>query len=266
MSNPIPLNVNRPFKLSTLSLTTILVLTSSIGAAQSDSEHPTNEIEVSLTLELIAEAEQSEVVAAKTRNEDHLRREILYFAKRHRFVRVNDAKLEEATRLVIRFFDDVSVTADLMEFHRTPGMNVWRGVIVDPVLSGQLFEYPSGKPMNKDATREIRESQNSITIYAHILPSTVRGSSTSRRSIQLGVQVAAMDNATFVVESLIEDPLIHVVYELDQEKCCFATLDTPIDPDSLSGTRALEKGRAYKKYLEELDAETTNRIDSELEE
>ena len=237
----------------TLALTPLLVLMTSIVAAQSSSGHPTNEIEASLTLELIAEATQSEVAAARARNDDHLKREVLYFAKRHRFVRMNDAKLEKADRLTIQLFDDISVTAERREFQRAPGLNVWRGVVVDPVLSGELLEYPSGKPMDEDAARELREQQNSITIYAHILPSGVTGASTSSRSIQLGVQIAAMENATFVIESLKNDPLVHVVYELDKEKCCFATLDTPLDPDSPSGARALEKGRAYKRYVEGLD-------------
>ncbi|MDH4124318.1 MAG: hypothetical protein OEW64_02555 [Gammaproteobacteria bacterium] len=214
---------------------------------------------------LVADASQAAVLEAQANNKAYLDREVIYFAKRHRFVTMNDVDLSRAKTVVLQLFDDVSISAERRQYYRTPGMDVWEGVIVDPFRAAQLFEHPSGKPMDEESARQLLESQHKITIYAHLLPSIETGPQTTKRAIQIGVHVPALNNATYVVESLKEDPLVHVVYELDKDKCCFATLDSAIDPNTLEGARALEKGRAYRQYLQELDAEEKNHDDTEDE-
>lgn len=219
-----------------------------VAAAQSQTAP-----QMALTDELIVEISEARGLAARTNNEDYLLREVLYFAKRHRFVTVNDTVLAKADRFTIQLFDDTAITVEKREFKPGGIVAVWRGVVVDPVLPTAIMFYPSGAPVEKQLASDIHERMNSVTIYARILPSFATDLASAARSIRLGVQVPALKDATFVMESLRNDPLVHVVYELDRERCCFSTVDTPLDPGKPANATMLERERAYREYIKSLD-------------
>lgn len=229
-------------KIATLFLISVsLILSMPETKAQSAGEanvEPVNDI--------VLEISQNEATVASANNEDFLRRDVLFFAKRHRFVKINHEVLEKSKRFTIRLFDDVILTVEKRKEKHNPLFTSWTGVVIDPALPPELRAYPSGELLEKDDARELYEQMHEVRISSFINPSDPDGK--IPHTIRMSVRVPAL-KSRFAIRGLENDSSVHVVYEVDPVRCCFASLDGELDPSNPDHAARIELAREYEEFV-----------------
>ena len=176
-------------------------------------------------------------------------RDIAFFAKRHRFVELDDSQLDAAEQISIQFFPDTNVVLKRRRLINAAGTQVWEGEIVAPIVDRRFYSFPDKEPLPEQLAKEMLSASRTVRITSMPVPSSVTGNFNFRRSVSVEATVPAL-GATYSIRPLPDNPLVHVAYEVDPEKCCFAIVDgTPVvrtEKDS----RRIALGQEYKAFLE----------------
>lgn len=99
--------------------------------------------------ELLIPIEKDELAQVQIEN-DWFLKDYLYFSKRHRIVRINEAALRSTDPITISLFPDAKVTAQREQIRETPGTTLrWVGKVVDTNSNdfGLVLETDSQKEM-----------------------------------------------------------------------------------------------------------------------
>ena len=216
--------------------------------------------------ELLVPLDESEVSAAREAN-DYFIKSRLYFAKRHRFVRIDKAALETSQPITISLFADTTVTVERDSIRSVENRSIrWKGKIVDPpypisaLVESGLSEgeaaslWPSvisllivGVAYDRDvATNQSFPSQSSRNAQGYTRPSDQsRISQSEFYSFAFDVSAPSITGA-YQIRALEATPEYHLVYEIDPSK------EYSIEPSTNEENERRRKAHeAYKSTLGE---------------
>jgi hypothetical protein len=211
------------------------------------------------------------------RSSNYFLREQLYFAKRHRIVKINFDVLErDGARFTVTPFDDLAVELQATRIDRSsPGGSVlWQGRILRPVVGPDLeLELDDEQ---RDAELDLVNTVDLAYRWAvrDVRPALARvlagdgapvprianaaGAASSMKGAAMKMRVMTMSAAwnleavptTLRIAEIDEDPRYHVVYEEDPSKL-------------LVGPQRGERARRFHAFMSQLAQERSARHESE---
>ena len=221
--------------------------------------------------ELLIPVSQEELAQVQQSNEYFLKAR-LYFAKRHRIVRINESVLESDQPFIISLFPDTQITVKRDSVEIEPNTLIyWKGKIIDPpfatsALANSGFPEKEAEEIWESAVglsiagvvydRDIATNQSFPARHERSAQGFKRPEDTSRieKSAFYSVAINILSpplNGNYKIRSLEATPDYHVVYEFDMSRRFSRKPST--DEEN-------ERKRAnYEAYMKSLGEDPRNR-------
>ena len=188
---------------------------------------------ISQSQELLIPIDEDELAQVQVAN-DWFLKNYLYFAKRHRIVRVSRTALLSPDPITISLFPDAKISAQREQFKEVPDTTIrWVGKVVDPTARdfGLVFESDRQREAMIGPLTELRISgifyDKDIATNESFVPNTewsIKGypRPTDPSRIEKAAHIAInafvlsplLDNV-YKIQSLNATPEYHLVYEID---------------------------------------------------